>query len=249
MKSILGPFIRLTLIFTLVSCGEDDSTPSTSSASENNSVTKIMPLGASRVQGNRPTHESFRFELWKTLIQNNLTFDFIGTQSDPGSYPTVNGQTFDTDHEGRSGWTSGEILDGLDDWLLQTDSPDIVLFSSPGGNDALQSLPYEQAVENINAIIDILQANNPNVTILIEQMAPTHSAIMIGDLATQFDQIQRDVITIAAEQSTSTSSVIIVDMNTGFSDSLLADLVHYNEEGARFIAARYYDALLDILDR
>ena len=27
---------------------------------------------------------------------------------------------FDIDHEGRGGWTSGEILDGLNDWLNQT---------------------------------------------------------------------------------------------------------------------------------
>ncbi len=108
--------------------------------------------------------------MWKDLKENNWTFDFIGTRSDNASYPSLSGAEFDTDHEGRGGWTSGEILDGLDYWLNQTGAADIVLLSSPGGNDGLQGLPYSQAVSNINSIIDILQDNNPNVTIILENM-------------------------------------------------------------------------------
>ena len=65
-----------------------------------------MPLGASRVQGNRPEYESFRYELWKDLIDNDWTFDFIGTQTDEATYPIYNNLSFDLDHEGRGGWTS-----------------------------------------------------------------------------------------------------------------------------------------------
>ena len=36
-------------------------------------------------------------------------------------------------------------------------------------------------------------------------------------------------------------------MYTGFNDSLLADDVHYNEDGAKFIAERYFDVLVNIL--
>ena len=223
---------------------DDDSTPKPQSTS----INKILPLGASRVEGARPDYESFRYELWKDLKANNWTFDFIGTQSDNASYPPFDGETFDTDHEGRGGWTSGQILDGLNDWLSETDSPDIVLFSSPGGNDALEGLPYEEAVENINAIIDIIQANNPNVTIIIEQLAPGRSDVMTSELTSFFDQMQQEVSSIATGQSTSTSQVIAVDMFTGFNDSLLADDVHYNETGAEFIANRYYDVLENILE-
>ena len=38
-----------------------------------------MSLGSSRVEGERPNFESYRYELWKKLIDNNFTFDFIGT--------------------------------------------------------------------------------------------------------------------------------------------------------------------------
>ena len=172
----------------------------------------------------------------------------LGTQSDNASYASFDDKIFDIDHEGRGGWTSGQILDELNSWLSETGSADIVLLSSPGGNDALEGLPYEDAVENINSIIDILQTNNPNVTIVIEQMAPGRTDIMTSELTSFIDQMQQEVLNISTNQSTSTSQVIAVDMFTGFDDSLLADDVHYNESGAEFIANRYYNILMNILN-
>ncbi len=175
-------------------------------------------------------------------------FDFIGTQTDESSYPTFNNMNFDVDHEGRGGWTSGEILNGLSGWLNQTGSADIVLLSSPGGNDALEGLPYSQAVSNINYIIDVLQADNPSITIILEQMAPGRSDIMTSELTEFFTQMQQEVLNIAANKTTTTSSVMTVDMFTGFNDDLLADDVHYNEAGAVFIANRYYTILINVLE-
>ena len=183
---------NLTTIFIvslILGCSNDQDSPKPLSTS----INKIMTLGASRVEGSRPDYESFRYNLWKNLIENNWTFDFIGTQSDQASYPSFNGLDFDIDHEGRGGWTSGEILDGLNDWLTETGPPDIVLFSSPGGNDALQELSYSEAVSNISSIIDIIQSNNPNCIIIIEQMAPGRSNIMTSELTYFWNKIQQDV--------------------------------------------------------
>lgn len=227
----------------LTGCSEDETPKPVS-----DSINKIMPLGASRVEGNRPEYESFRFELWNLLQEGNWDVDFIGTRTDEGSYPEFQDRaSFDRDHEGRGGWTSGEILEGIDGWLATTGAPDIVLFSSPGGNDALQGLSYENVVSNINAIIDAIQAVNPEVTIIIEQLAPGQSEIMTGELKEYFDQIQSDLPSLAQAQTTSSSQVIVVDMFTGFSDALLADDVHYNEAGAKFIAERYYAVLEGVL--
>lgn len=236
--------LGLALIFFNACNESDDNSPDP----QNPSTNRILPLGASRVEGLRPEYESYRYELWKDLKENNFTFDLIGTQSDNASYPSFNNEEFDNDHEGRGGWTSGQILGGLADWLNETETPDVVLLSTPGGNDALQGLPYENAVENINDIIDIIQADNPNVTIIIEQMAPGKSEIMTPELTSFFDAMHQEVLSIAANQSTPTSQVVTVDMFTGFNDSLLADDVHYNEAGAEFIATRYYNVLEDILE-
>ena len=241
--------IKLLLIgislLTFNACNkEDDSSPKPLSTS----INKILALGASRVEGLRPEYESYRYELWKELKENNWIFDFIGTQTDESFYPTFNNMNFDMDHEGRGGWTSGEILDGLDNWLNETGPADVVLLSSPGGNDALQGLPYSHAVANINSIIDLLQSDNPNVTVVLEQMAPGRTDIMTSELTDFFTQMQQEVLNIATNQTTINSSVIAVDMFTGFNDGFLADDVHYNESGAEFIANRYYDVLINVLE-
>ena len=223
---------------------DDDASPKP----QNTSINKILALGASRVEGARPIFESYRYELWKDLKENNWIFDFIGTQTDASSYPIFNNMNFDIDHEGRGGWTSGEILDDLGDWLNKTGSADIVLLSSPGGNDALQGLPYSQAVSNINNIIDILRADNPNITIILEQMAPGRTDIMNAELTDFFTQMQQEVLNIVVNKTTTTSPLIAIDMFTGFNDGLLADDVHYNEAGAEFIANRYYNVLANVLE-
>lgn len=256
MKLKLKTIILGLSIITLSGCDKDDSTPNQQTIPQtkpqtkpqSTSINKIMPLGASRVVGNRPFFESFRYELWKDLTENNWTFDFIGTQSDNASYPAFNNSSFDIDHEGRRGWTSGQILNYIDNWITETGEPDIVLFSSPGGNDALQDLPYNQTLSNINGIIDALQNANPNVIIIIEQLAPARSGFMTTELSNYLNQLQQDVVIVASDHSTTASQVIAVDMFTGFDDSLLADDVHYNEAGAAFIATRYYDVLKNILE-
>jgi len=212
-----------------------------------NSINTIMPLGASRTAGKSPKHESYRYELWKILIENNFSFDFIGTRKDLASYPQFENKSFDNDHEGKGGINTVGILAGLKDWLKQSGSPDIVLFESPGGNDFLQGKGYEETILNINEIIDILQENNPKVTIIIEQTAPVRSSLMMPNVEKALNKLHHDVVIIASKQSTDLSKVITVDMFTGFNDSLLADPVHYNNAGAAFIARRYYDVLKNIL--
>ena len=245
MKLTFNHIVLGILLLTFNACNKDDDT---NLKPQSTSINKILPLGASRVEGARPEFESYRYELWKKLIENDWTFDFIGTQSDESFYPKYSDQNFDTDHEGRSGWTSEQILEGLNGWSNQTGAPDIVLFSSPGGNDILNDQNYNQAVLNINAIIDALQTKNPNVTILIEQAAQGRSDFMTPELTKAFNQMQEDVLAIASNQTTRTSQVIAVDMFTGFTDSLLADDVHYNEDGAEFIAKRYFKVLENVLE-
>ncbi|MDR9416396.1 MAG: GDSL-type esterase/lipase family protein [Gracilimonas sp.] len=242
-------FLKIGVLgLSLLFVGACDNENATGPEETTVSINKIMPLGASRVEGARPVFESYRYDLWIDLKENGWTFDFIGTRLDQASYPPHEGDEFDKDHEGRSGWTSGQILNGIEGWLSDLSSPDIVLFSSPGGNDGLNGLPYEQAVSNINSIIDILQANNPDVTVIIEQMAPGRSDIMNAELTTYFEKMQQEVENIATDQTTSTSQVIAVDMYSEFKDSYLSDEVHYNEEGADFIANRYYDELINVLE-
>ena len=231
-------------------CQSDDFDQG-NAAEEENTIdipNKIMPLGASRVQGLSPWFESYRYELWKDLIDGGWGFDYIGTETEMGSYPNYEGMSFDPDHQGHGGWTSGQILNSLESALLETGVPDIVLFSSPGGNDILDGLPYENIIENINDIIDLFQDRNPEIVILIGQLAPGKTSFMTPELTAIFDQAVLDVKTIAQEQSNDDSQVIPVNMYDGFQDRYLSDDIHYNEEGAKFIAKRYYEVLETVLE-
>ena len=64
-----------------------------------------------------------------------------------------------------------ELLDELSDWTAVLDTPDIVLFSSPGGNDALDGFSYESIMVNVVDIVEGLQQFNPEVTIIRENGA------------------------------------------------------------------------------
>lgn len=72
---------------------------------------------------------------------------------------------------------------------------------------------------------------------------------MTPEITANFEAMQQEVIKIAIEQTTSSSQVLTVDMHTGFTDAMLADDVHYNEAGADFIATRYFNVLINILEQ
>jgi len=79
-------------------------------------------------------------------------------------------------------------------------------------------------------------------------MAPGRSDIMTTELTDFFEQMQQEVLNMTTGQTTSNSQVLSVDLFTGFNNDLLADDVHYNESGADFIANRYYNVLVNILE-
>lgn len=237
-------------ICLLLGCQSDelDQGNATKEENTNDIPNKIMPLGASRVQGLTPWFESYRYPLWKDLIDGGWDFDYIGTETETGAYPNYEGLSFDPDHQGKMSWTSEQIFEELESILHETGYPDIVLFSSPGGNDILDGLPYENVIENINGVIDLLQDRNPDIVILIEQLAPGKTSFMTPELTATFDQAVLDVEMIALEQTAESSQVIPVNMFDGFADHYLSDDIHYNEEGAEFIAQRYYEVLETVLE-
>ena len=243
------PFFMFICASALLFIGcETDDTDYSNDQNQPHAVNKIMPLGASRIQGLSPIFESYRYELWKDLVDGGWSFDFIGTEVEIGFYSDYQGIPFDTDHQGKGGWTSGQILEDLAASLEKAGVPDIVLFSSPGGNDLLNDLPYVDVIENVNAIIDLLQQVNPDITIVIELLAPGRTDFMTPELNELFTQAIDDISSIAIEQSDANSQVIPVNMHTGFLDDYLFDDIHYNKNGAVFITDRYYEVLQNILN-
>ena len=112
-------------------------------------------------------------------------------------------------------------------------------------------MSYDNAIENVKSIINKLQNKNPKYfTIFVEKMAPAKSFFMTNSLSNFISKLHVDIETIALENSTTTSQVIVVGiMYTSFNDDMLADDVHYNNKGADFIASRYLEAFATHIER
>lgn len=226
---------------TPTACESSDCTPAAPSAN----ALKVLPIGDSRVEGFRPNFESYRYELYKDFLEENRDVDFIGTRTDPGCYPAIgatsSGTCFDTDHEGTGGFTTSDVLNLLAGTTF-SQTPDVVTLGI-GGNDLLQNVPPQQALNNLNAIIDDLQALNDSLIIFVEQIAPVRSNISTPAIEQAFNDYNAGIPAIATAQSTGGHQVIVVDMRPGWTDANMADDVHYNEAGARVVAERYYAAI------
>ena len=189
------------------------------------------------------SYESYRYELWKNLIDNNYNFDFIGREKDYGTYPLYAGLEFDNDHEGSGGFESEDVLANIDEILTTIASPDIVLLSI-GGNDLLDGgNPPSEPIANIVELVEKLQTHNSNITIFLERIAPANNETMTSSLTNKLNDFNSQIVTIANSLTTNTSKVIALDMNTNFNESYLADDVHYNELGAKFIADIYFNGI------
>ena len=192
-------------------------------------------------------YESYRYELWKKCIQNDYEIDFVGQQYDDGTYPNFMGASFDRDHEGIGGIESEGVLNNIEEVLLQSNHLDAVLLCI-GGNDLLGGDDPQTVIDNIGLIIEEIQNRFPNIIIFLEQIAPGNNEIMTNDFTQKLSEFNDLIYNTASTYSNQNSSVIAVDMSTNFTENLLADDVHYNQDGAVFIAEQYYSSISTVFN-
>jgi len=209
---------------------------------------KILPVGDSRVKGSNSidSYLSYRYELWKRLIDSEIDFDFIGPKTDLTQYAVYNNTIFDADHAGYGGYTSEGILNTLPTILDPNNIPDIVLLGV-GGNDLLTGTSPNEALNNISIIIDFIQLINPEVIIIVEEIAPAKSTHMDAMRWQLLNEFNNGITRLTQQQSTSSSIVVSVDMEDGWQDSYFFDYIHYNLQGAKEAADRYFDTLMPLI--
>lgn len=231
------------------------------SQSDDSQPLKILPLGDSITQA-EVNRASYRYPLWKKLIDTGIEFDFVGTMDTQLSnyskgtppQPAYKAQTFDPDHEGHFAWQISDIVNGrnpdngtgsgkLAQWLTNYDF-DIALVHL-GSNDAFYRKPNQRVADELTALIEILREDNPNAIILLAQVIPT-SRREADALA--IENMNKVVPAVVKAMNSKKSPVILVDQFTGFDASTETyDGVHPNAEGEIKIAARWFDAILDNL--
>ncbi|NLX49492.1 MAG: hypothetical protein GXY82_06410 [Methanospirillum sp.] len=210
---------------------------------------KVMPLGDSITKGGVSTaeeakHPTYRYWLWNDLAENGYDVDFVGSWR----MPNFTRFSFDQDNEGHGGYSSDEILHGVEDdrwepgslatWIRGYDY-DVVLLLI-GMNDVLRGVPTNESSTNIEKIITVLRQKNPAVTVFIGTLPPT------SYYRQSLIDLNQEILRIADRTSRAGSPVIVVDHYYGYNgkeDNQAPDFVHPNESGEKKIAKNWYSAL------
>jgi len=231
---------------------------------------KIVQIGNSITKTIDTTY-SYRYNLWKKLIDDGLNFDFVGTQNlghsyinggDPG-WPDYLGQPFDRDHEGHYGWKARHILaghpqvpseDSLSAWL-QTYVPDIALVHL-GHNDlkeygSTHTTVINRTYNRLRQVVDTLRQYHPNIIILFAKIIPTRYYYYNGtDSLYNVQNIRIPMLNdrienLPADRYDPNSPIWIVDQYTGFDTitDLVIDGIHPNELGEEKMAQIFFDAI------
>ena len=229
---------RFTLGFALLlivsACGDASTTATAPSLT-------IMPIGDSITSG-ETGWSTYRCYLDGMLRDAGVSFDFVGRQSAPyrtGQYgcPVV----FDQDHEGWWGYTVDQVIDSGVTASVEDLQPDVALIHL-GTNDLYYSQGPASTAEELESFITGLQAVSPDITILVAQIIPCDEGrAYCSDDLPAFN----DLIASFASLSTDGSSVIVVDMETGFSLDDLRDPWHPTDTGDEIMASRWMEALQD----
>ncbi|MBN1759801.1 MAG: hypothetical protein JW863_15850 [Chitinispirillaceae bacterium] len=210
-------------------------------------VVKIAPYGNSITQA-AGDHDSYRYPLWKKLIDAGISFDFVGSMTTnfnnvTRSYADYKGKQFDRDHEGHWGWRADEILnkanDNINNWLTRY-SPEMVLLHI-GSNDCIQGQDNNTTQTEITQIIQKLRGKNENVVIFLATLIPCNASSSASSLVSD---LNNRIKTLVTQQTTETSPVILVDQFAGFiSGGDQYDGIHPNPAGEEKMAQKWFDAI------
>ena len=238
MKNLFSLGLFVAMLLSLNAC--KDEAVSCPTPTPTASTIEVITLGDSRVDG-AESYESYRYDLWKNLVQNNWDFDLIGSRMDERSYEQFNSLSFDCQHSSEGGATTTTVLEIIRNEPVEQ-TPEVALLGI-GGNDLLGESSAAETLANLEIIFSELRSLNPKVIIFVEQIAPGRSDIMTADLTTRFNSYNSGIDSLATALSTTDSPIISIDMAAAWSDSYMADEVHYNAAGAKIVADRYYAAM------
>jgi len=208
-------------------------------------VINIAPYGNSITQA-ASNQQSYRYQLWKKLIDANISFDFVGSMNTNYSgNPTradYKGKKFDPDHEGHWGWRADEILNSMGTWLTKY-TPDMVLFHI-GSNDCIQNQDLNSTVNELTQIVTKLRNDNKNVIIFMATLIPCNAS---AQAATNVNNLNTKIKTLVTQLNTELSPVILVDQNSGITSSDLYDGVHPGPTGEEKMAQKWFDAINKVI--
>ncbi|EIP98207.1 PEP-CTERM putative exosortase interaction domain-containing protein [Opitutaceae bacterium TAV1] len=203
--------------------------------------------------GTKLAYASYRYPLFFQLTGAGYDVDFVGPQNEtrtPTSFWPINtalyplyATAFDRDHAGYWGQTSANIKTPVVNWLNTVSAdqaPDIAIINI-GTNDAAGGVAVATFTANLQGIVAALRAVNPDVTLILSNLA----GIDKPEYAAAFATYNAAIADFAANpaNSTPTSGIVLADIKSGLPDNALYDLIHPNEIGEAHLAQVYFDAI------
>jgi len=245
MKIRLHMALLFGLSSTLSSCAL--STPFKATHKAPHTTVKILPLGDS-ITGASTQKLSYRYPLWKQLIDAGKHVEFIGSQSQKGNgyrtWASYKGHTFPQRNEAHSGWRTDQVLNGLEtgevglDHWIKDYSPDIALIHL-GTNDIHQAQSPESTRDEVEQVISKLRQKNPQIKIALARIIPMSTNHNIP----RFNQL---IAQLAQKLNRPRSPVVSVDMFSGFNiqNNMQIDQIHPNASGEEIMAKRWFQILM-----
>lgn len=162
-------------------------------------------------------------QAFPALIQNKI--DSLGL-----NYEVING--------GLSGETSAGGLRRID-WVLQRDIDIMIL--ELGGNDGLRGIDLSSTKQNLQDIIDKVEAKNPNVEIILAGMQVPPN--LGQDYTREFENLYPNL----ARENNLSLIPMIMDKLGGDQDLIQGDGIHPTPEGHKEISDTVWKVLKPVL--
>ncbi|MEN8115113.1 MAG: hypothetical protein ABFS21_12095 [Actinomycetota bacterium] len=236
MRRVALPLLIVLLATGCSDTGGDDS----ENALAADSPITIIHLGDVVAQGGRDS-STYRCFLDTMLHDAGVAFDFVGSRQKPAyGYDYTCPTDFDQDHEGWAGARVGSLETDMMTTSVEALQPDVALISIGWENISSRQQGPATAAEKLKSFIADLQTVSPEITLLVAQQIPcTYPLPWCTDDMPAFN----DAIASFGSLSTDESTVIVVDMVTGFSLDYLRSSNLPNDAGDEFMAGRWMDAL------
>ena len=205
----------------------------------------ILCIGDSITQADSET-VSWRYHLWKGLVDGDFQVDFLGTSSShfqgTPEFEAYKGQEFDPEHEAEWGVMTSAVAQRISGRLEGLPQEIDFALIHLGTNDALVGRPPENIIGSLSAIIAALRAHAPQVKIIVAQIAEPGTPRAIPQFNAQLPAAM-------ATLSTAESPVAVADCWQGFNpDEMTWDGLHPNWDGEIFIAERFLLAMEPLFD-
>ena len=198
---------------------------------------RIMPVGDSITEGGR-TFACYRYPLWEKLCAAGYLVDYVGSRTSESRIGPLQ-------HEGYGG-KNAEFLAANVGKRFREHPADIVLLHA-GHNHTVEEQPVPKIITATESMIATFRTANPQVTVLLAQVIPSGKLPKYSYLPALNDELAK----VAARLNTPQQRIVLVNQAEGFdwTTDTIEDKVHPNARGAEKMAARWFAALTNVMER